>query len=131
MTDKQTQTIGDFVEQTLKANGYFVEKNVSMGDGPYDTAIHADFVAHNSKRFKDGIAIKTYWQTVGGSADEKFPYMALTIKEHYPIPAVIVYAGDGYRECAIDWLQEQADGKKLVAVLHAQEFDGWMRRNKR
>jgi hypothetical protein len=126
----KASTLTEFLVRTLKNSGYFVECNVDVGHGIYGGTIKAEIVAHNSKRFPQGLIIKPYWQSVSGSADEKFPYMVLTARETYELPSVIVYAGDGYRQGAIDWLRNEVD-EQLVAVLHAEEFAEWILRNKR
>lgn len=125
----KANTLTEFIVRTLKASGYFVERNVEVGYGIFGGPVKAEIVAHNSKRFPQGLIIKPYWQSVSGSADEKFPYMVLTARETYELPSVVVYAGNGYREGAIDWLRNEVD-TQLVAVLHADEFAEWVLRNK-
>ena len=127
---KWVQTLTESLVAILKGNGYYVERNVDVGLGVYGGTAKAEIVAHNSKRFPEGLIVKPYYQSVSGSADEKFPYMVLTSRESYELPSVIVYAGGGYREGAIEWLSKETD-TQLVAVLHIDEFSEWLKRNKR
>lgn len=127
---KKVQTLADALVRILKGSGYSVDRNVDVGLGLYGGTAKAEIVAHNSKRFPQGLIVKPYYQSVSGSADEKFPYMVLTARESYELPSVIVYAGGGYREGAIDWLSDEVD-TQLVAVLHIDEFAEWIARNKR
>jgi hypothetical protein len=123
-------TLTDSLVRILKNCGYVVERDVDVGYGIYGGTAKAEIVAYNSKRFPEGLIVKPYWQSVSGSADQKFPYMVLTARETYELPSVIVYAGGGYQEGAIEWLRREVD-EQLVAVLHVDEFAEWALRNKR
>ncbi len=73
--------------------------------------------------------MESKWQEIGGSVDEKFPYLVDNIYQLYPCPTIIVYGGKGAKRGAIDWLRRQADGTHLVAVLSLEEFLTWTLRN--
>ena len=126
---QRVSTLTESLVRTLKNCGYFVERDVDVGYGIYGGTAKAEIVAHNSKRFPNGLIVKPYWQSVSGSADQKFPYMVLTARQSYELPSVIVYAGGGYQEGAIEWLRGEVDDQ-LVAVLHVEEFAEWIVRNK-
>lgn len=123
-------TLTEFIVRTLKGSGYFVERNAYAGLSIYGGhPCNAEIIARNSRQFPEGLIVRPYWQSVSGSADEKFPHMVLTARECYELPSVIVYAGDGYRPEAIEWLRNEVD-TQLVAVLHAEEFPAWIRAHK-
>lgn len=125
----KASTLTDSLVRILKNCGYYVERDVNAGLGIYGGTVNAEIVAHNSKRFPQGLIVKPYYQSVSGSADQKFPYMVLTARESYELPSVIVYDGGGYQQGAIDWLRNEVD-EQLVAVLHISELSDWLRRNK-
>lgn len=125
----KASTLTDTLVRILKNSGYYVQRNVEVGIGIYGGTANAEIVAHNSRRFPKGLIVKPYYQSVSGSADQKFPFMVLTARESYELPSVIVYDGGGYQQGAIDWLRNEVDDQ-LVAVLHIDEFAEWLSRNK-
>lgn len=125
----RASTLTESLVRILKNCGYYVERDVYAGLGVYGGTVNAEIVAYNSKRFPTGLIVKPYYQSVSGSADQKFPYMVLTARLSYELPSVIVYDGGGYQQGAIDWLNNEVD-EQLVAVLHVSEFADWLIRNK-
>lgn len=94
----------------------------------YGHPIKVDFFIENSKDHPGGLVIECKWQDTKGSVDEKFPYLVANIKERFPCPAVIVCGGSGQKSGAIDWLKDQVDGTRLLAVFDVEEFVSWMNR---
>jgi hypothetical protein len=113
----------------LNRRGYLVETQRRIGMGIYNTPLRVDFYVAGIVRFPDGLIVESKWQEIGGSIDEKFPYLIENIRYCYPCPALIVYGGGGARTEAIDWLCRQADGIKLLAVYSLEEFLTWTIRN--
>jgi len=94
--------------------------------GIYDTPIRTDFYLPDYA--PSGLAIESKWQAVGGSADEKLPYLVENIRRCFPCPAVIVIDGQGFRSGAVAWLGTQVDGQSLLAVFSLTEFVTWVQR---
>lgn len=78
--------------------------------------------------FSEGLSIECKWQDVGGSADEKYPYLVANIKKRFPCPAIIVVDGGGPKPGAIQWLKSQVDGVKLLHVFNLAEFCSFVNR---
>jgi hypothetical protein len=132
----------NFVENTLKTRGYeFVDKKkfkiaLSLNQKIYTTQFHLaetiygskwniDFVLHNPKQPPISLIIECKWQQVGGSVDEKYPYVVANIKEQSPYPAIILLDGEGYKAGSKEWLKKQVDNKKLLGVFNMGEFTKW------
>lgn len=71
------------------------------------------------------LIIESKWQSVGGTADEKLPYLCMNIKQRYPYPTIIVLGGEGWHPGAVEWIQCQVDGERLLHVLSVEEFMKW------
>ena len=135
----------NFVEQTLIRKGYeFIEKNkfrvaMSLDQKIYTKQFHLantiygskwniDFILHNPKQPPISLIIECKWQQVGGSVDEKYPYVVANIKEQSPYPAIILLDGEGYKNGAKEWLKKQIDDK-LIGVFNMGEFTKWANLN--
>lgn len=113
----------------IHERGYTVERQYPIGVGIYGTALKADFLVTGIEAFSAGLAIESKWQEIGGSVDEKYPYLVENVRRCYPCPAIVVYGGGGAKAGAIEWLRRQADGAKLYAVFSFEEFLTWAIRN--
>lgn len=91
----------------------------------YQIDVRADFMLHTAPGYPDGLIIESKWQMVGGSVDEKYPYLVLSIKQTYTAPTIIIMDGDGARPEAIQWCKRQMDGKHLLGVMTIGEFLKW------
>lgn len=91
----------------------------------YDNPLKCDFVIYHPQKHPNWLAIEAKWQQASGSVDEKYPYLALNVKERFPCPAIIVLAGSGYKKKAEEWLRDQVDGNKLLHVFNMEEFQKW------
>jgi hypothetical protein len=101
-------------------------KQVYIGSGIYGTAIYVDFYVFNSVAIPDGLIVECKWQQVGGSVDEKLPYLNLNIQTCYPSPAVVLIDGEGMKKGAINWLTRQVDyNSNLLAVHNLTRFIIW------
>jgi hypothetical protein len=116
------------ISDILGAHGYLFTRQAPIGRGIFGTLLRADFLVRAVHGYPDGLCIESKWQEVGGSVEEKFPYLAANIRECYPCPAIVVVHGGGARKQAIDWLRRQCD-TKLVAVLTLEDFLKWSNRN--
>lgn len=133
----------NFVEQTLTRKGYeFIEKNkftvsfnlghkiytkqMFLAETIYGSRWNVDFTLFNPGNKIVSLIIEYKWQQVGGSVDEKFPYLVHNIKEQSPYPAIILLDGEGYKPQAKEWLKKQIDNKKLLGVFNMGEFTKWV-----
>lgn len=90
--------------------------------------VQVDVLIQPCDRFPDGLIIEAKWQDVPGSAEEKLPYLVTNIKNRYPCPTIIVIDGHGFTDGARDWLRDEVDNDKLLAVFSIKEFISWCNR---
>lgn len=115
----------DMIDAMLRKLGYTPLRQRTIGIGIYGTPIQADFLIEVAPGFSDGLIIESKWQGVGGSVDEKYPYLVENIRHCFPCPVIILADGDGARPGAIRWLQSQIDGQHLFAVFSLKELIKW------
>lgn len=118
----------DVLEAILMQHPYAVERQKHIGMGIFETDIIADFFISGHPQFPSGLIIESKWQAIGGSVDEKWPFLVENIRQHYPCPAIIVIGGGGFRPGAERWLRRQIDDK-LIHVFRLEEFLSWSHRN--
>ncbi len=87
----------------------------------YNKKMSNDFVLYHPNKHNYCLIIECKWQQVGGSVEEKYPYLVLNIKDKYPYKTIILLDGEGYSEGAKNWLTLQVGGK-LIEVMSMQEF---------
>lgn len=119
----------NMIDAMLRKLGYVPLRGRVIGTGIYGTPIHADFLVECAPGFPGGLIIESKWQGVGGSADEKYPYLVQNIRSCYPCPVIILADGDGARPGAIQWLKAQIDGQRLIAVYSLKELVTWCNRS--
>lgn len=119
----------DMICAMLHRLGYAPKRQYPIGIGVYGTPILADTYIERAPGFPQGLIIESKWQSSQGSADEKYPYLVLNIKECYPCPVIILADGDGARPGAIRWLKSQIDGSSLYAVFSIKELVTWCNQN--
>src|SRR5689334_14978289 len=85
------------IDALLCRLGYTPRTQVTIGLGIYGTPIQVDFMLDRAPGFPEGLIIESKWQGVGGSVDEKYPYLVQNIHFCYPCPVVILADGDGAR----------------------------------
>ena len=121
----------------LRTAGARMQRQFALCRSVYGTVIKVDFFIENAVAFPQGLVIEMKWQESSGTADEKFPYLVLNIRECFPCPAIIVTGGghtragsdhgSGARPGAYAWLRKQVGGN-LVAVFTVEQLMGWMGR---
>jgi hypothetical protein len=105
-------------------------RQVHIGPGIYGTEIYVDFYIIGSPAIPAGLIIECKWQQVGGSVDEKLPYVNLNIQNSYPAPAVVLIDGGGMKPGAIAWLTQQVNSNpNLLAVHTLSSFLVWANNN--
>jgi len=122
------QAAEDVIASILMQRRYIPQRQYPMGLGIFGTPIAADFYLDDIPSFPAGLVIESKWQEVGGSVDEKFPYLVATIQECFFCPAIIVLHGGGFRAGAEHWLRRQVRGN-LFGVFRLEEFLTWVNHN--
>jgi hypothetical protein len=117
----------DVLAEVLRSIGLQFDRQVVIGTTIYGGELRVDFVVHNFTRFPLGLAVESKWQDVGGSVDEKFPYLVANIRQRYHIPAVVIAHGGGHRGGALEWLRACCDDR-LVGVYTLEQFISWANR---
>jgi hypothetical protein len=116
-------------KEFYKTNGFFSDKifakHCFIGNSIYGTSIYTDVLLYNKIKYPNKLAIEIKWQQIGGSVDEKYPYLVLNIKEIFPCKAIIIIDGGGYKEGALAWLKNQVDAK-LINVFNISDFYKWI-----
>ncbi|MDZ4785699.1 MAG: PD-(D/E)XK nuclease superfamily protein [bacterium] len=101
-------------------------RQVHIGQGIYGTDIYVDFYIIGSPSIPPALIIECKWQQVGGSVDEKLPYVNLNIQNCYPVPTIVLIDGGGMKPGAIIWLNQQVgSNKNLLAVHTLSSFIIW------
>ncbi len=104
-------------------------REVHLGKGIYGTDIYVEFYIIGCPSIP-AIIIECKWQQVGGSVDEKLPYVNLTIQNCYPAPAIVLIDGGGMKTGAIDWLTKQIKfNPNLLGVHTMSSFIIWANNN--
>ncbi len=97
---------------------------VKIGSNIYDTALKCDFLLFHPQKWPKGLVIEAKWQQVGGSVDEKYPFLVLSIRKSI-FETILLLDGGGYRPGAEKWLRRQTDSK-LLQVFNLSEFIIWV-----
>jgi hypothetical protein len=92
----------------------------------YDKPHQHDIIAYCSEKFPSGLVVEVKWQTVGGSVDEKLPFVVLSLAEMPVTCAILLIDGGGMRECAIDWAKA-SNTASLITMSSVGEFSRWLR----
>lgn len=122
----------DAIADALARQQYDFRRQVVDGVSIYGKKIRADFLVRNVAAFPLGLIIEVKWQDRYGTADQKFPYLSLNIREgRYQHPVLAVIYGGGFHPGAVRWLQSQVDGTHLVAVVNFDGFLSWLQRCQR
>jgi len=118
-------TAEQIIATVLSGRGIEFTQQTTVCIGIYGTPIRADFYLPGVYADRNGLVIESKWQAVGGSADEKLPYLVENIRHCFPCPAIIVIDGTGFRPGAVDWLRRQVDPQHLIAVQTISQFVMW------
>ena len=109
-----------YLEQPIYSRRYYTGLNT------YGTAQYCDFIIYHPQKWPNNLIIESKWQQVGGSVDEKFPYLILNIQKTYKCPTIVLIDGGGYRKGAEKWLRNQVGNGNLISVLSMVEFQKWV-----
>jgi hypothetical protein len=109
-----------YLEQPIYSRRYYVGMNL------YETELYCDFILYHPEKWPKGLIIESKWQQVGGSVDEKFPFLVLNIQYKYPCDTIVLLDGGGYRKGAEKWLRGQSGNGNLKHVFSMAEFQKWV-----
>jgi hypothetical protein len=100
-------------------------RQLYLGKSIYGSDVYGDFVLFHPEKHPDGLVIESKWQQVSGSVDEKLPFLVQNIKEKFPINAIIIIDGGGFKRGAIEWVRSQIGGR-LINVFSMSDFQKWV-----
>lgn len=127
--NKTGQIAETIIAAILQQNQCEFSRQCPVGQSIYGTTLRADFVVHNFDDYPNGLAIEAKWQNVGGSADEKFPYIVANARAgRYARPLMVVAFGPGLRSGALNWVRSQVDTVWLVGVFDLEGLMSWLQR---
>jgi hypothetical protein len=109
-----------FLEQPIFSRKFHI------GSSIYDTPQYCDFVAYHPQKWPNNLVIESKWQEVGGSVDEKYPYLVLNIQMKYITPTILILDGGGYKKGAEKWIRDQAGHGNLLLVFNMLQFTAWV-----
>ena len=69
-----------FLEQSIYSRKFHIGQSI------YDTPQYCDFILYHPQKWANNLVIEVKWQQVGGSVDEKYPYLVLNIQMKYSVP---------------------------------------------
>jgi hypothetical protein len=88
-----------------------------------------DFVLYHRSKLPWGVIVEVKWQTVGGSVDEKFPFVVLSFKGMpVGIQTILLIDGGGARADATRWAKGQTRGD-FITMTSIGEFTRWLRKH--
>jgi len=123
--EKAGQLSEDMIAAILTVYGYRFDRQQIIGRTIYGRRWRVDFVLRNVREYPQGIILECKSQKRRGSVDEKFLYLLESIRRG-PLPAIVIAHGRGIRDAA-DWLRDQCDPERLIAVFDLEEFVSWLR----
>ncbi len=109
-----------FLEQPIYSRRFHIGQSI------YDTPQYCEFILYHPQKWPDNLVIEVKWQQVGGSVDEKYPYLVLNIQMKYEIPTILILDGAGYKKGAEKWIRSQSGHGNFLSVFNLQQFHAWV-----
>ena len=127
----------DFVEHALQKKGYgyidkkkfkpalYLEqpiytKQFDVCQSIYNKTLKCDFILYHPEKHPDCLVIECKWQQVGGSVDEKFPFLVLNIQTKSPYKTLILLDGKGFKKEA----EVEIEGRRFIRFrLNASDIE--------
>jgi len=106
----------------VKPNEKWFCRQYNRIKGIYNVNLRIDFFLMSPEKYPDGLAIEVKFQKVGGSVDEKYPFVILNMFEifqQHNIKSVLFLEGKGYRKCALTWCLKQ--NCEVLTVIEGME----------
>jgi len=130
----------EFIESNLLESGYryadrirvdqlrtftypVYSRNIAVGKNIYDLERKCHLILFHPRKWANGLVIEVRWQGVGGTVDEKFPFIVMNIKRS-GLETVIVMGGEKLKPQVFEWVQSQI-GYRLVEVFDPTQFQNW------
>lgn len=117
--DKDKFISSKSLEQPIYSTQFYIGKNI------YNTNIYCDFILYHPTKHPECLVIESKWQQIGGTVDEKYPYLVVNIKEKYQYDTILVLDGGGYKKGAEEWIRSQV-GENFKHVFNMPEFQKWV-----
>lgn len=109
-----------FLEQPIYSRKFHIGQSI------YDTPQYCDFILYHPQKWTNNLVIEVKWQQVGGSVDEKYPYLVLNIQMKYSVPTILILDGSGYKKGAEKWIRSQSGHGNFLSVFNLQQFHAWV-----
>ncbi len=107
-----------YLQQPIYSKQFYIGKSI------YDTNMYCDFILYHPEKHPQCLIIESKWQQIGGSVDEKYPYVILNIQHKYPHKTILLLDGGGYKKQAETWIRSQI-GNNLLNVFSMVQFQTW------
>lgn len=112
------------VKAANSIDGPSYARQVHIGTTIYGTKLKCSFFLIHPQKWRQGLVIQAKWQKVGGTVDEKYPYLVHNVYAS-EYETILVIDGGGYRPGAMDWLRYMQRGN-LLHVFHMADFQRWV-----
>ena len=127
--EQQKKLVKDSIDQNKPLNSlgkmWFTEQ-LAIDTNLYGNLYKADFFLYHEINYPTGLQIESKYQDVGGSVDEKFPFIVKTL-QNLSTPTIIIFDGGGARQCAINWAIEQ-ECKQMLVFVGVNDFAAYARK---
>lgn len=102
-------------------HGLDYRRRAEIGQTPYRNPFKADLLLTGLADYPAGLAVIGRWQDGSGSADQKLPFLLLTINR-CRTSSVIVLDGEGWTEGVWQFMRNRPAGGYLVATVTFDQF---------
>jgi len=109
-----------FLEQPIYSRKFHIGQSI------YNTPQYCDFILYHPQKWANNLVIEAKWQQVGGSVDEKYPYLVLNIQMKYSVSTILILDGNGYKKGAEKWIRSQSGHGNFLSVFNLQQFHAWV-----
>ena len=96
-------------------------KQFPIGHDLYGRNRKCDFILYHPTKHPNNLVIESKWQQTSGSAEEKLPFLFLTI-QHSKTNTSVVLDGSGFSKNAERWLRSKEGDSNLQQVFNMQQF---------
>ena len=90
---------------------FFVQQSIGTPIKPfinlYALAWKVDFFLWHPQKHANGLIIESRYQGIGGSVDEKYPFLIGSLKQQ-PCDSLLLILGTGARPKAVEWCRKQS-----------------------
>jgi len=108
-----------YLEQPIYAKRVLIGKNAMDGD------YRCTFIIYHPVKYPECLIIEPRWQQSSGSTEKKLYHLRDTLKMNSDYKAIIMLAGEGQSETAINFLRNSI-GDNLSVLFSLDEFQIWL-----